>query len=472
MDWFDKAWDSVVGGLDWLKQVVIGEFADHRDTSAVVADMLLSFVPAVVIVTSARDLTAIIMRLVKYPEKREHAEEWMLVVACAIPLVLPVLAAAVGAAAAGVGAVVGGIAGSEAGAALRAVCLLLIGKAMPLVEVVGFLRRFIKGNIMAVLRDIRFAQYGAALAKYISDFITALAQVCARVHAKLALLPGLDAVSTAMARLAELERSFYAVQASALTAVPRALAELDSRLQKVLADTLPHEPRPATTGQLAPLAVPQRAEPTRVASMQANPLGRPAATRPPPEAPHTPPEPNLHPETPREPKLQAMAEAKVPCFNAPSLPPAKYSEMDRQLAAQQAGLNNMTVQEYLDNRAACQEAGRGSGTVAAEARTQHQAQLMKSLRDRNLQQGMSPLAAEQLAIKDAAAQMLTMDALHSPDLIAGGYNVIDQLGDKNVNRAIGGGWPNKVTALDAAANNVPAAQRATTRMNAKLERCK
>ena len=102
----DEIWHKVVGGLDWLKQVIFGEFDENRDMSAVIADMLISFVPGVVIVTSARDLTAVIVRLAKHEEKREHVEEWMLLIACAVPLVLPILAAAAGAAAAGVGAII------------------------------------------------------------------------------------------------------------------------------------------------------------------------------------------------------------------------------------------------------------------------------------------------------------------------------------------------------------------------------
>ncbi|MEJ2715211.1 MAG: hypothetical protein P8014_18900, partial [Acidihalobacter sp.] len=103
-DVLDKVWSKIVGGMDWLKAVIYGEFDDDRPISAIVADMLVSFVPGVIIVTSARDLTAVIIRLVRHPDKRDDVHEWMLIVACAIPLVLPVLAAAVGAAAAGVGA--------------------------------------------------------------------------------------------------------------------------------------------------------------------------------------------------------------------------------------------------------------------------------------------------------------------------------------------------------------------------------
>ena len=80
----EDAWDQVVGGMDWLKSVFFGEFSDHRPLSAVVADMLVSFIPGVVIVTSARDAVAVILRLANHPEKREELMEWVLLSACLI----------------------------------------------------------------------------------------------------------------------------------------------------------------------------------------------------------------------------------------------------------------------------------------------------------------------------------------------------------------------------------------------------
>src|SRR5688572_4845554 len=105
----EDAWESVVGGMNWLSSVLLGEFADKRPLSAVVADMLVSFVPGVVIVTSARDAVAVIVRLACHPEKREDLMEWVLLSACLIVIALPIAMAAAGAAGLGVGAVVGGI---------------------------------------------------------------------------------------------------------------------------------------------------------------------------------------------------------------------------------------------------------------------------------------------------------------------------------------------------------------------------
>ena len=248
MDILDEIWDRVVGGLDWLKQVVVGEFDDNRDLSAVIADMLVSFVPGVIIVTSARDLTAVTIRLANHPEKREEVTEWMLMIGCVIPLVLPVLAAAVGAAGAGVGAVVGGIAGSEAGAALRATCLLLIREGAVLAEVIGFLKKFINGDVMKVLRDIKFAQYGQTIVTYLRDFIDGLIAILRRVRGALESANWFEALSDTLAKLQALEAKFYAVQQSAVSAVPKALSELDARLQKMLSESVPKDAHAAHTG--------------------------------------------------------------------------------------------------------------------------------------------------------------------------------------------------------------------------------
>jgi hypothetical protein len=111
----EDAWNSIVGGMNWLHSVLLGEFADKRPLSAIVADMLISFLPGVVIVTSARDAVAVILRLANHPEKRDELMEWVLLSACLIVIALPIAMAAGGAVVAGAGAVVGGIAGSELG---------------------------------------------------------------------------------------------------------------------------------------------------------------------------------------------------------------------------------------------------------------------------------------------------------------------------------------------------------------------
>jgi hypothetical protein len=189
---------------------------------------------------------------------------------------------------------------------------------------------------------------------------------------------------------------------------------------------------------------------------------------------------NLHPEEPKQPKIHEMPEKKVPCFKADKLPAGKMGEMDRQLAGQQAGLNDMTVQEYMDGRAAYQVNGRGDPGVSRKARTGFKDKLIEKTTDDLVRQGYSDEEAEAMATKSAESTMKTLAALHNPDQVVAGANVITDFGDSQVNSTIGGQWASnikgtnetRVGLLDKAAAAVLPEKRATTRMNASLERCK
>lgn len=247
----DDAWDNVIGGMNWLKSVIFGEFADYRPLSAVVADMLVSFVPGVVIVTSARDAVAVTLRLASHAEKREDLMEWVLLCACLITIALPLAMAAGGVALAGVGAVVGGIAGTELGAALRAVMLMLIKEASKLVELVQFMQKFIKGDILKFLRAVEFAKYEKPLVLALNKICSKLLEMVKSLRLHLESLTYLSTVKTTVAKLIEWEHKFYAVQHAALTKVPLAMAELDARLAKVLAQTAPKEVHTVAAGVTA-----------------------------------------------------------------------------------------------------------------------------------------------------------------------------------------------------------------------------
>lgn len=327
----DDAWDQVVGGMDWLKSVLLGEFADHRPLSAVVADMLVSFIPGVVIVTGARDAVAVILRLANHPEKREELMEWVLLSACLIVLALPLAMAAGGAVAAGVGAIVGGIAGSELGAALRAVMLMLIKEAQKLVELARFLQKFIKGDILKFLRAVKFVQYEKALIKAMGQITGKLLQIVRTLRTHLESLRYFDSVKSTIARLAEWERRFYAVQQDALKQMPKALAELDARLTKVLAQTAPKEAHTVATGVQADktvaalpaaqrvrdtpgkvLAKVEEAAPTTVPKPKgaAKPKAK-SKTKPKAPPPKDTPDPVQPPDAGANTKKQAVADAAV-----------------------------------------------------------------------------------------------------------------------------------------------------------------
>ncbi len=176
-------------------------------------------------------------------------------------------------------------------------------------------------------------------------------------------------------------------------------------------------------------------------------------------------------EQPAVPKR--MPEKKVPCFQPNDLPAAKIPEFDRQLAGQQRGLNNMTVDEYIKGRAAfdARQTVRDPA-VAKEARRALQSQLQRSAERDLMNGGMLPGEARQQAARQAVDKMATLAALHNPDMVAAGKDVIDDFGDRRVNSRIGAQWRSRVSELDAAAQRVPKADHGGTKMNAKLERCK
>lgn len=181
--------------------------------------------------------------------------------------------------------------------------------------------------------------------------------------------------------------------------------------------------------------------------------------------------------------LTALAEPPCTCmpclelrFSTQTLPAEKFAELDRQLAGQQAGLNALTVAEYLEARARYTACLR-RGSVARRARSARQTALLAERLQALLREGMAEEDALAVAKADVARQMRDLHALHNPDLIAGGRDVIADFGDGEVNSTIGRQWnrprgedATPVQDLDAAARQVPAAARLHVHMNGRLQR--
>ncbi|WP_293371845.1 DUF6861 domain-containing protein [Nevskia sp.] len=212
------------------------------------------------------------------------------------------------------------------------------------------------------------------------------------------------------------------------------------------------KPKPAATGKATP--------------------ERPAAADKAPEKPKRAAEPA---------KPKRMLLKKVPCFKTQKLPPGKWSEMDRQLADQEIGLNDMTVQEYLDGRKAFEDPSIRSRDrqIAKAARAKYETKLIRELKDMFIELGSSEREAKALALSESAKQMNTLAALHNPDLVAAGIDIIGGMGDREVNETIGRQWKSgrgkeltRIGELDAAAEAVPEHERSSTKMNGQMERCK
>jgi Novel toxin 15 len=173
-------------------------------------------------------------------------------------------------------------------------------------------------------------------------------------------------------------------------------------------------------------------------------------------------------------KPKTMPQKKVKCFKAGKKTKGKAKEYDRQLADQEKGLNDMTVKEYLEGRAKYAEIGReGTGAAQQSARDKYAAELQEGFKEQLKEQGVRGAAAAEQAAKSTKDKMDTLAALHNPDMIAGGKDVVTGMGDRGVNSSIGGQWnkEGRLQDLDAHAQKIPEAARATTKMNVKLERC-
>lgn len=174
------------------------------------------------------------------------------------------------------------------------------------------------------------------------------------------------------------------------------------------------------------------------------------------------------------PRPNGMPKKTVPCFKTNGLPQGGVPEFDRQLAGQEAGINSMTVAEYIKGREAF-TAGTSvrDPNVARNARVGYQNLLQKDALDSLREKGMSFSDAKVESAAIAADKMKTLAALHNPDMVAAGKDKIGDFGDRNINSRIGAQWNKgqRLVELDRAANAVPEAMRGN-KMNAKLERCK
>ena len=157
----------------------------------------------------------------------------------------------------------------------------------------------------------------------------------------------------------------------------------------------------------------------------------------------------------------------VACFKADNLPTSKHGEFERQLKGQQDGLNRLTVEEFLENVA---NPVKRSPSAAKRARKELEESLTQRFEE-ELQQSMGYRAAKIEAARRAKETMASLAALHNPDLIAGGKDVITDFGDRQVNSSIGPQWKTKIDILRNAAESVPEASRGKTLVNVNLHKC-
>jgi len=176
---------------------------------------------------------------------------------------------------------------------------------------------------------------------------------------------------------------------------------------------------------------------------------------------------------------------KVACFKKNKK--GTDAEYDRQLKGQQDGINDMTVKEYLDNREAYKKIGRkGTGAAQQKARDELKDKLIDKYENELVESGeYFGEEALQKAQELANNEMRTLNALHNPDMIAGGYDNVVDLGDASVNKSIGSQWKNngkddagnkfaasRVEVMDKQAQKALEELGPDAKMNVDLHRCK
>nr|WP_288826852.1 polymorphic toxin type 15 domain-containing protein [uncultured Clostridium sp.] len=142
-------------------------------------------------------------------------------------------------------------------------------------------------------------------------------------------------------------------------------------------------------------------------------------------------------------------------------------EFTRQLKAQEDGMNQLTVDEYLTNRDRYLAEGR-----ALEGNAAQQAAREQALTDK-----IEELVDSGKSIEDATKQandwMNSQAALHNPDQIAGGNPLnVSGMGDKGINSSLGSQWKYRIDDVDAqirkAAEMMTEAERQSTHLNIKF----
>jgi hypothetical protein len=213
---------------------------------------------------------------------------------------------------------------------------------------------------------------------------------------------------------------------------------------------------------------------------------QPALSRPRPEAERIR-EPSAQPK--KAPPRNRLQQVEIPCFNPydrptfQSMSPARQRKFlenyAKQLRRQQEAINSMTADEFQAARQLFNSAGRGGAqALQNDARQRFEERLENRIRDSLLSKvppgaPVDPETLLEAAETRAAEIMKDLDVLHVPDMVAGGSSkTAIQMGDRGVNRAIGGSWGARIQDIDLAASRAVITRDRHALMNVKLEVCR
>lgn len=201
----------------------------------------------------------------------------------------------------------------------------------------------------------------------------------------------------------------------------------------------------------------------------------------PPPLPREAPEPRIgatHPDNARAGPDTQYAEEHVVEFTegVTDNTIGKREEYERQIERQIDGLNEMTADELLHNM----DTVRREGVAQTEAREQYRQRMLRDETDLAFElQATDPEALQGLSPVEYAADvvddtMALLAALHEPDIVAGGRDVIGigpdglpSMGDTFVNSSIGSQWRHRVADLRAYAEEMVALGHGGVRLNVR-----
>lgn len=182
-----------------------------------------------------------------------------------------------------------------------------------------------------------------------------------------------------------------------------------------------------------------------------------------------------------------LPQTQVDCFDATGSTPYSRLETDaerrefikeyhQQLKRQQEAINSLSAEEFQAARQAYRVDKRNPRAAPAVKRDREdkQDEIAESIEKTLRRRGYGEDKAEEMAHERAGEIMGKIDALHEPDMVAGGYGSPEPaaFGDSSVNQSIGPSWPSRIDTLDDAAESAVANGNGSARMNVKLEVCR
>ncbi|WP_406848303.1 hypothetical protein, partial [Xanthomonas citri] len=200
-----------------------GAFNVKASLSQILVDAVIGMIPLVGDVTAARDIIAVVIRLIDDPEARERVWEWVLLVVLVLALV-PVMGGVIK----GVGRILCKIfkEAAELRGAARAAHLLQGAK-----DIIAFLNRIGTRNAEAWLLRLKFADYQAQIMERFAALTNTLASVLRKAKARMgALMPEMLAQ-----RIDGLIGGLGTLRTTAEQMIPKAIKELDQNLRELQA---------------------------------------------------------------------------------------------------------------------------------------------------------------------------------------------------------------------------------------------